>query len=115
MQLSNEIQTADISTIGARVPLLTVKGKEPGPRLVVVGDEDVLRGVADIAWNFPNISTISGTLILRAAHSDLGLDRAKFTYRLDAEQDTDPEKVLVQILLRMTDHGMFAPYIANAA
>lgn len=100
--------------LGARCPLFTVNGKSPGPRFVVVGDEAVLRKVADLAWQIPNLVAISGALVFRAAQHDLGLDRAQETLRLD-EGETDPQRVFECILRRMTELNMIPIVISEAA
>ncbi|MEO9825509.1 MAG: hypothetical protein ABJF50_13915 [Paracoccaceae bacterium] len=81
---------------------------------MVVGDEIILREVADLAWNLTHLVAIQGTLVLRASQSDLGLDRASHVLRL-GEDDTNPEAVLARILRRMQARGMVPDIIARAA
>ena len=114
MKTYRDISNKRVHELGARVPLFTLNGKAPGPRFVVIGDEAVLRQVADLAWNLPNLVAIHGTLVLRATQSDLGLDRACYVLRLDAD-DTDPEAVLARIMRRMAARGMVPDIIAIAA
>lgn len=112
MRKCSNITNDRVHELGAQCPLFTLNGISPGPRLVVVGDEAVMREVADIAWQFPNLVSINGSLVLRASQNDLGLDRAQETMRLT---DTDPEQVFDQILCRMTLLGMFPFTSSNAA
>lgn len=114
MLASEDIKSVRLSELGARVPLFTLNGKAPGPRFVVIGDENILREVADLAWNLPNLIAIHGTLVLRTTQSDLGLDRARFVLRL-GEGETNAEAVLARILRRMEARGMVPEIIAKAA
>ncbi len=114
MRKRSEITIDCVHELGAQCPLFTLNGSSPGPRLVVVGDEAVLREVADLAWQYPNLVAINGSLVLRASQNDLGLDRAQETMRFN-KTDTDPEQMFDQILCRMTLLGMFPFTTSNAA
>jgi hypothetical protein len=114
MQTRNDIKSGIVHELGARCPLFTANGTSPGQRLVVVGDEALLREVADLAWQIPNLVTISGTLVLRASQHDLGLDRAQDTLRL-GKADTDPQQVLKRILRRMDALNMIPIVTSSAA
>lgn len=99
--------------IGPRVPLVTVKGNRAGPRLVVTGDEDLLRAVADLVWARPDLVSIHGSLVMRATRHEIGLDGAQFTMRL-SESD-NAQDAFERILGRMTALGMIPLVTAHAA
>lgn len=113
MRKNSDITSDRVLELGARCPLFIVNGNSSGPRLVVIGDEAVLREVADLAWQMPILATINGALVLRAIQHDLGLDRAQETMRFD-KTDTDPQQIFDRILCRMTMLGMF-PFTTSSA
>ena len=85
--------------LGPRVPLVTVKGNRQGPRLVVTGDEDLLRDVADLIWARPDLIGINGSLVMRSLANDVGFDNAQSVMRLEKCQN--PQAAFEQILARM--------------
>lgn len=114
MRKRSDITNDRVHELGAQCPLFTLNGRSPGPRLVVVGDEDVLREVADLAWQFPNLVSVNGALVLRAIQNDHGLDRAQEILRLDSAE-TDAQTVFERILRHMTKLGMIPIVISSAA
>ncbi|NNE88334.1 MAG: hypothetical protein HKN27_09690 [Silicimonas sp.] len=98
--------------LGPRVPLVTVKGNRQGPRLVVTGDEHLLRDVADLVWARPDLVAINGSLVMRSEANDLGLDGAQSVMRLN---DTDdPQLAFERVLGRMLSLDMI-PFARVAA
>ena len=95
-----------------RVPLFALTGHLPGPRLVVIGPDDLMRAVADIFWDKPDLANIRGALVLRSDDQNPAFDRPSETMKLDGTAQT-ARFASFRILGRMTSLGMiqsrFAP------
>ncbi len=89
------------------VPLLTINGHAAGPRLLVTGPDALVRAVADLFWDRPDLAQIRGALVLRPAGSDPRLDLPDNTLALNGSVET-ARFSFMQILGRMTALGMIS-------
>lgn len=88
-----------------RVPLFALTGLHAGPRLVVTGPDDLIRAVADIFWDLPELATMRGALILRTMDQDPAYDLPDVTLTLEGGAGT-ARHAYFRILGRLTALAM---------
>lgn len=89
------------------VPLFRLNGLYSGPRLAVTGPDAMMRDVADMFWNRPDLAVMRGALILRADHVEPCCDLADHTMAISIVSES-VQVVFSQILGRMSALGMLA-------
>ena len=87
------------------VPLFALTGLRPGPRLVVTGPDDLIRVLADMFWDRPELSTIRGRLVLRPADQEVAFDLPHDILTLEGDAGT-ARYAFFRVLGRMTALGM---------
>ncbi len=87
------------------VPLFALTGLRPGPRLVVTGPDDLIRALADMFWDRPELSRICGALVLRPADQDVSCDLPDDILVLEGDGGT-ARAAFHRVLGRMTALGM---------
>lgn len=93
------------STDLLKMPVFSMRGDERGPRLVVTGDIDMMRGLADRFWQVPSLSHIRGSLVLREDSQDPAFDRPDDVLTLGTDNERE---AYFEVLGRMTALGMIA-------
>lgn len=88
-----------------KVPLFSLTGDRPGPRLVVLGGDEIVRGLVDRLWNLPDLMHIRGALIVRADDQDAAFDRPDAVFNVSAKNEI---AAFYQVLGRMTRLGMIS-------
>lgn len=106
MDLTRYTFDRNADTSHLRVPLFSLEGAHPGPRLVVTGPEDLIRGLSDRFWNVPSLVRMHGALVMRQHDQDPVFDRPDATLSLEGESDVTRAYYL--ILARMTNLGMIS-------
>lgn len=86
-------------------PVFSVTGDKPGPRLIVTGDVDLMRELADRFWDVPELAQIRGALVFRQDNQDPAFDRPDDVLNLRTLNET---AAYYQILGRMTALGMIS-------
>ena len=86
-------------------PVLSVTGSKAGPRLVVTGDVDLMRDLADRFWDIPDLTHMRGALVLREDDQDPAFDLPDDVLRLRTLNGT---AAYYQTLGRMTALGMIS-------
>lgn len=89
------------------VPLMSLKGLHAGPRLVVTGPDDLMRALADLFWDRTELTTIRGSIVLRAAGPDTAFDLPDDVLTLEGTEESAHFGYL-RVLGRMTALGMIA-------
>ena len=87
------------------VPLFALTGLRPGARLVVTGPDDLIRSLADMFWDRPELSGIRGTLVLRPADQDVSWDLPDDILVLEGDAGT-ARYAFYRVFGRMTALGM---------
>ena len=80
-------------------------GEKAGPRLVVTGDLDLMRHVADRFWDVPSMNDIRGSVVLREDNQDPAFDQPDDVLHIRTHDDA---VAYFQILGRMTALGMIS-------
>lgn len=112
--MAQKTRTHRRSDLGPRVPIFALNGPTKGPRLVVTGPDTLVRAVADLMWDRRDLSTIKGTVLLRAEGQDTALDRPDAVLALEGTQDDAP-KALFYIFDHIAALGMMPMEVETAA
>lgn len=90
-----------------RVPLFCLTGLRDGPRLVVTGPDPLVRIVADMLWDRPDLATLQGSLVVRSDAQAAAFDYPDDVLVLEGGEET-ARYAYFRILGRMTALGMIA-------
>lgn len=89
------------------VPLFSLKGLRPGPRLVVSGPQNLMTTLADLFWDRPDLSNMRGWLLLRAEGQNPAFDLPDDVLTLESELASE-RFAYHRVLGRMTALGMIS-------
>lgn len=88
-----------------KVPLFSMRGHNPGPRIAVLAPEPLARKLSDRLWDLPSIGRMRGSLVVRQNDQDPAFDNPDITVRLTAIEVND---AYYHILGRMAELGMIS-------
>jgi len=88
-----------------KVPVFAMNGSQAGPRLVVMGDVDLMRELSERFWDLPGLESIRGDLVLRQDDQDPVFDLPDDVLQLKTLNIT---AAYYQVLGRMTALGMIS-------
>lgn len=88
-----------------RVPLFSLTGLRDGPRLVVTGPDALVRAVADLLWDQPQLAMMRGSLVVRPDGQDPLFDLPDDTLTLEGTAEA-ARFAYFRVLGRMTALGM---------
>ncbi len=99
------LDTTPYSAPNLRVPLFALTGLRDGPRLVVSGPDALVRALAEMFWDRPDLAIMRGSLVIRDTHQDPVYDMADDVLVVDGSVDA-ARFAYFRVLGRMTALGM---------